>query len=176
MSGNEKKYTLKPSWKAFLLQYLVCILLIPVFGIGLLVLLYVNSLHRNSFYQITDDAILISMSGKEPVSIKVAEVDSTRIEQNWLNRKCGISTLILTSQQDSNEYRMVGLREAQKLKSALDTAVKNERDRKEFSDEVQQNAPEYPSGVMDPINELVGMWQQGLITDEEFEQERKKFE
>ncbi len=176
MSDNQKKYTLRPSWKAFLPQYLLCILLTPVFGIGLLFLVYVYSLHRNSFYQISDHSILIARSGKETHSIQIAELDSTRVERSWLDSKTGIGTLIITSARDADEYRMVGLQDPEKLKSVLDTAIHFERDRKEFSQEVQDHSPDYAPGTMDPLNELVGMWQQGLITDEEFERERKKFE
>lgn len=176
MSGNEKKYTLKPSWKKFLPLYLLCILLIPVFGVGLLLILYVNALHRNSFYQITDDRILIADYGKEPDSLAVANIDSTRVEQSWWDSRAGIGTLIITVENDSREYRLKGLDAPEKLKSILDIAVKNERDRSGFKKEVEDHSPDYAPGTLDPLNELVGMWQQGLISDEDYEREKKKFE
>lgn len=176
MNEPEKSYTLKLSWKRYLFHYLICVALIPVFGIGLLAAVYVFSRHYTSFYRITDDKIMIAIAGKEPVSLNIGKIDSTRTEYSWLDSKTGIGTLILTHQKDSEQYRLEGLDNPEKLKTILDLAIRQEKDQKEFKEDVDQHAPRYSPGTLDPMNDLVGLWQQGLITDEQFEEEKKKFE
>ncbi len=176
MNNEEKSYTLKPNWKRYLLHYLICIALIPVFGLGLFAAAYVFSRHYTSFYHITDDKITIAIAGKEPVSLKIDEIDSTQTEYSRLDSKTGIGTLILTNQQNSEQYRLEGLENPEKLKTLLDLAIQQEQEQKEFREDVDQYAPQHSPGTLDPMNDLVGLWQQGLITDEQFEEEKKKFE
>lgn len=176
MSNQEKSYTLKPSWKKYIPYYLLCLLLMPLFGIGLLLAAFIFMIHYTAFYRITDDKIMIKKFGKEPVSLSIIGIDSTRTEYSWLDQQIGIGSLVITHQKDTAEYILDGLVEPEKLRSALDLAIQQERKHREQKKDVEDYTPPYSPGTLDPMNELVGLWQQGLITDEQFEEEKKKFE
>lgn len=55
---------------------------------------------------------------------------------------------------------------------AVEAAIANKKKRPETS---HYQPPIHTPGTLEPMNDLVGMWQQGLISDEDFESEKRKF-
>jgi hypothetical protein len=70
----------------------------------------------------------------------------------------------------------MGLENPAELSGMILKAAKAERKRLEQQKIQQNKQPEFSPGSIERLNYLTGLWQQGLITDEEFEKERKHFD
>ncbi len=169
-----KSIELTPSWKRWFWGYFFWILLVPLFGIGLFVLWKVHTKKNSVIYEVSNHQIK-SVDKKMSQSIDLANVTSIDVEQNWLDQKLGIGDLLLTT--DSRELRILGQTEPNELSNMIAQAVQAERKRVKDLNKVKPKQVEHPTpGTLDRMDYLTGLWQQGLITNEEFEEERKHFE
>lgn len=165
---------LTPSWKRWFWGYFFGILLVPFFGIGLFVLWKVHTKKNSFIYEVTNRQIK-SVDDKLSKSIDLANVTSIDVEQNWLDQKLGIGDLLLTT--ESRTLRILGQADPNELSNMIAQAVQAERKRIKELNKVKPQPTEHPApGSLDRMDYLTGLWQQGLITNEEFEEERKHFE
>jgi hypothetical protein len=171
--SSEKSFELRPSWKQFFGAYILSILAIPLFGIGLITLYFIRKKHKKIIYKITD---LYIARIDDRYEHKVDLVDITNIEtrQSWLQKKLHIADLVL--QTSASNMVLGGLQEPGRLKSILEQAIEAEKVRREQQQKTNAREPDYKPGSMDKINYLTGLWQQGLISDEDYKKERKYFE
>lgn len=170
---SEKSFELQPSWKQFFWAYTLSILAIPLFGIGLIAFYYTRKKHRQIIYKISDLHITRIDDRYEH---KVDLVDITNIEtrQSWLQKKLHISDLVL--QTSASKMVLGGLQEPGRLKNILEQAIEAEKERREQQQKTKDREPDYKPGSMDKINYLTGLWQQGLISEEDYKKECKYFE
>lgn len=173
MTAPKKTKILRPHWKYFLLSYLYSILLIPVFGIGLIALWFVWNKHKQYEYRISDRGLTIIDKEYER-KVDLTEIRSVKLEQDWLRKKLGVGSVVL--QLEDTEAYLLGLQNPEPIYEAIETAVAAATRRKEQREEQKPREPNHKPGSMDRMNELTGMWQQGLISDEDFENERRHFE
>lgn len=175
MSGNTntKSYRLEPSWKHYLWEYLFSILTIPLLGIGLLGLFYLRKKQKSRHYTVTDEGIS-SKGRKYRRNIDLVNIEKVRVDQSWLQEKLGVGTLILKT--SAYEMEMIGMENPHKLKSILDKAIQAEVHRRQEKQKTRPRDPEYAPGSMEKINYLTGLWQEGLISEEDYNKERKHFE
>ncbi|MDX1587139.1 MAG: PH domain-containing protein [Balneolaceae bacterium] len=170
---NQKSIRIDPSWKYHFWGYLLSVLAIPLFGIGLIALYFTRKKHQSRHYIFTDTQI----SSKGPRiqrNIDLVNIEDVRIEQNWTMRKLGIGDLIL--QTSASEMMVRGVENPERLKQILEKAIQAEKFRQKEKEKTKPREPEYDPGSMDKMNYLTGLWQQGLISEEDYEKERKHFE
>lgn len=170
---NDKQITLAPSWKHHFIGYLLSVLCIPLFGIGLIALYFVYKKHKSVSYRVTDTQIS-STDTKYQRNIDLVNIEDVSIQQGWLQEKLGIGTLVLETSAAVME--VVGMEQPEKLKSMIEKAIAVQKKQQEKKTFRQKPDPKYKPGDMDKMDYLTGLWQQGLISDDDFEDERKHFE
>lgn len=166
---------LNPTWKRWFWGYFFGILLIPVFGIGIAILWVVHS-RRNKISYIVTDCQIEQMDQKVSQKIDLANIKSLDVEQNWLEKKFDIGDIVVST--ETRSMRLKGQANPANLSDLISAAVRAERKRiEELSRMEKAPKEELPSpGTLDRMNYLTGLWQQGLLSDEDFEKEKKHFE
>lgn len=170
-----KSIELTPSWKRWFWSYFFGIALIPVFGIGIIILWITHSKRKKVTYTVTDRQIT-STDGKVSQSIDLANIKTLDTEQNWLDRKFGIGDLLLSTEMRS--IKLLGQPNPEQLSDMISQAIRAERKRIEELQKTENKTREEPPqpGTLDKLDYLTGLWQQGLISDEDFRKEKKHFE
>ncbi len=170
---KDQSFTLRTNWKHFFIPYLLAVLAIPVFGIGLIALYFVWKKHREVTYKVTNTQIT-SIDEKFHRTVDLANIEWLELEQSWLQGKLNVGTLVLHT--SASEMRLVGMAAPQPLMQIIEQAVEAEKEFKRQRPRTKLREPEYEPGSMDKIDYLTGLWQQGLISNEDYEKERKHFE
>jgi len=170
----DKSIDLKPSWKRWFWGYFFGFLLIPFFGLGLLVLWRVHNRKKSYTYRVTDKKITVS-DKHVTQSVDLANIKNLDVEQNWLDRKLDIGDLVLTT--ETRSLKLLGQTDPSALSSMIARAIEAERARVAEEKKVKASPVEPASpGSLDRLDYLTGLWQQGLISDEDFKKEKKHFE
>lgn len=170
---SDKSITLTPSHKSLFWWYLLGFILIPLFGVGLYLIYRFYSSHNSIVYTITDHAITAKDSKIEQ-KMDLVNIQDVDVTQKWIDKKFGIG--MVTIHSNSRTVDLIGLENPQKLADMILSAAKAER--KRISELKTRTAREEPSapGRDDRMDYLTGLWQQGLISEEDYEKERKHFE
>lgn len=172
MMNEEKKYTLTPDWKYYFLAYLICILTIPLL-IGIIGLYFVRKHHKSIQYIITDEGI-IAKDAEYQQKVDLINIENIEITRHWLQYKFNVGTLIIHT--STNKMVLKGLKDPGKIKSLIEQAVEVLKKQAERETKPDVEEPNYAPGNMPKMNYLTGLWQQGLISEEDFEEERKHYE
>ncbi len=171
--SQSKTISLEPSWKNHILGYSISVLLIPVFGIGLIGLYLVRKRQKKFSYTFSDTQIS-SRDQKYQRNVDLFNIDEVEIEQNWLQKKMGVGNLTLST--SASEMTLLGMENPANLKNLLEKAINAEKQRHQQKEKTKPKDPDYDPGTMDKMDYLTGLWQQGLVSDEDFDKERKHFE
>ncbi|MEX2346440.1 MAG: PH domain-containing protein [Balneolaceae bacterium] len=171
---SEKTVRLKPSRKAWFWWYVLGIVLIPLLGAGIYMLYRLYQTHKSINYVISDRSITASDS-KISEKTDLANIRNIDLRQTRTDKKFDIADLIIHTSGKTVE--LLGMENPEALSSMILKAAESERQRLAALQKKEEPRPE-PSkpGTMDKMDYLTGLWQQGLITNEEFEQEKKHFE
>lgn len=172
MSDQRRSYAIKPDWKYNLIPYIVSLLLLPVFGIGIFVFVYYYRRISKLEFIITDDDITVTNRDKSQ-SVSLDAIHSLSITQTWSEKKSGLGTLHIHI--DETELQLTGIKQPEDIKDAIELALAAIEQRKKNKKEPEDIYPDIQTGGLEHMNTLVGLWQQGLISDEDFEVEKKKF-
>lgn len=189
---NEKKdmkqakpYDLKTEWRHFWPAFAIGFLLIPAAGTGLLVWGYYLKKLKTETCRITNTGISIIrwklFSGETDISIPLHDLLSCRVESTRMQKRMGLGNIILQYVRDQRanhvmETILYGIADPEPVAALLEQAAASEKERREMRREIERNQPSYPYGVMERKNELVGLWQQGLLSEEEYRREAQKFQ
>lgn len=169
---TEKTIRLEPRKSHHFWWYVVGVLLTPLL-FGFYILYKKISELSGTFYKITDRSITtVHPTYTEMVDIEnINEVD---IHQRWTDKKFGIGTLQLKT--NTRRVELIGLENPENLAKMILKAA--EMQRKRILDQKKRNSQktELNPGSMDRLDYLTGLWQQGLITNDEYNQEKKHFE
>jgi len=169
-----KSIELYPDWKRWFWGYFFGILLIPLFGIGLFVLYRVHKKRRGFRYNITDRQITATGTDLSQ-TVDLANVKTLDVEQNWFDKRFGIGDVKLHT--ETRSVTMLGQKDPQSLSDMISKAIFAEKKRIEELKTVEEETIEPPPpGTLDKLDYLTGLWQQGLLSDEDFREEKKKFE
>ncbi len=171
--STEKQIALQPSWKNHILGYAISILLIPLFGIGLISLYFVYQRQKKYSYTFTDTQIS-SRDDKYQRNIDLVNIDKVEIKQSWLQRKIGVGNVVLYTSATSMTLR--GMQNPANLKELLQKAIAAEKKRHQKREKTKPKQPDHKPGSMDKMDYLTGLWQQGLVSDEDFKKEKKHIE
>jgi len=172
-NSPDKTVTLTPSWKNHILGYVISVLLIPVLGIGLLGLYWVYKRQTGYSYLFSDTQIS-SRDSKYQRNVDLSSIEKVKVQQSWVQEKMGVGDLILHTSASS--MTLLGMENPRNLKGLLDKAIKAEHKRLQEQKQTEPKTPDHNPGTMDRMNYLTGLWQQGLVSDEDYENERKHFE
>lgn len=170
---EKKSFTLEPSWKQYFLAYLLSILAVPLAGVGLIALYFVRKKHKSRQYIVTDTQIS-SVDDKYQRNIDLLNIESVEVHQKWLQQKLGIGTIILHT--SASEMVLEGIENPEQFKAILEKAIQAEIQRLQEAKKTKPQEPKYDPGSMDKMEYLTGLWQQGLISEEDYEKERRHFE
>lgn len=171
--NSKQTFTLKPSWKQFFTAYVLSVLAIPLFGLGLIALYFVRRKHNRLRYKISDSRIT-RIDEKYEHNVDVADIEGLEIQKSWLDQKLQIGTLVLHT--SASKMELAGLDNPQKFKDILEQAVESEKERLKQRSQINEKEPKYQPGNMDKIDYLTGLWQQGLLSDDDYKSERKDLE
>ncbi|MDZ7715649.1 MAG: PH domain-containing protein [Balneolaceae bacterium] len=171
--STSKSTTLSPDWKYFFFSYFFSVLAIPLAGIGFIALYFVRKKHKSITYEFSDKQIS-SLDTKYRRNIDLVNIEKVSVRQNWLNKKFGIGTIVL--QTSASEMELLGIENPGKIKTILEQAIHAQKEALKKQKENKPREPEFEPGSMDKMEYLTGLWQQGLISEEDFEKERKHFE
>ena len=170
---NNRSFSLTPSWKHFFTGYVLSVLTIPLFGLGLVALYFVRKKHRKIHYEITNTQIKRT-DDKYAHNVDLINIETIELQKSWLQEKLAIGTLVLHT--SASHMKLEGIEEPGKLKELLEQAIQTERKRLQEQQKTKAREPDYQPGSMDRMDYLTGLWQQGLISDEDYQKERKHFE
>ncbi|SMO85340.1 PH domain-containing protein [Fodinibius sediminis] len=172
--STSQSTSLHISWKNHLVGYLLSVLLIPLFGLGLLGLYWVYKRQKRISYRVTNTQI--SSIGREyHRNVDLANIEKVEVRQNWLQKKLTVADLVLRT--PTSRMTLFGMENPYSLKGLLEKAVAAEKKRREQPEKkTRVREQEYDPGSMEKIDYLTGLWQQGLLSDEDYKKERKHFE
>lgn len=172
----KKSIVLRPDWRVFFTSFALGILATPLLGLGLILLRRTWLRWKTEYYEISDSEITLhSESGRQTVPLWL--IESCTVDREGLTGRFGLQTIALqtASRSFSEPPLMRGLTGAEATARLIEQAADSERQRMAMREQTEREQPTHPSGTLEPMNDLVGLWQQGLISDEDYERERQKF-
>ncbi|MDG5767766.1 hypothetical protein QA596_09840 [Balneolales bacterium ANBcel1] len=169
----ENVFRLKPDRRLFLVPIVLGILLVPLLGLGIWVLYRYHQKWKRIAYRITDHEVTLQ-DGEHETIIPVAEIESCEATSPRLLSKFGLGHILIRHSGETSV--MLAIENPEPIAGLLEQAASSERERMKLREEVEQTRPTHPTGTLDKKNELVGYWQQGLISEEDYRRELKKFE
>lgn len=170
---SEKAITLNPSRKAWFWWYVLGGILIPFFGAGIYLLIHLNRTLSSITVTITDTAITVEDS-KVTERVDIANIRNVDLKMTRTGDWFGVGDLILKTETKSVE--LPGMENPRSLADMIIQAAEAERKRIASINQRKESRPEPgPAGQQDRLNYLTGLWQQGLISNEDFENEKKHF-
>ncbi|MEL7835033.1 PH domain-containing protein [Fodinibius sp. Rm-B-1B1-1] len=171
--STQKTITLQPNWKNYLLGYTLSILLIPLFGIGLVGLYWIYKKQNKYTYTFSDTQIS-SRDDKYQRNIDLVNIENVSVVQSWLQKKASVGDIVLKTTATSMTLR--GMDDPFALKDMLEKAISIQKERLKKKEQTKPEQPEGKPGSMERMDYLTGLWQQGLVSDDDFEKEKKHFE
>lgn len=152
--------------------YVIGVFLIPLL-VGIYILYKKINELSGTFYKISERSITaVHPSYTETVDIEnINEID---IHQRWIDKRFG--TGILRLKTNTREVELIGIENPENLAEMILKAAEMERNRIKEQERKKSREFNKHSGNLDKLDYLTGLWQQGLITNDEFNQEKKHFE
>lgn len=184
MKQTPEVSSFRPDWRIFLLPYIIGIVLVPFLGAGIWIIFHYRKRWKNMIYKISDSAVHYQADQMETV-IPLSAIQSCETSYPPLSRKFGYGSIIISylKQNDPTEKTdrpgtavLQGIHSAEEIALLIENAAFSERERIDMRLEAESGKPAHPTGTLDKKNELVGLWQQGLITEEDFQHEMKQFD
>lgn len=172
MSDTEKILLLTPSWKNYFWSYFLGLLLSP-FLVGIVIIWFTNKTRKKIQYQIKDASIaLIEEAAKRELDL--VNILETSFSQTITQKLFGIGNIKF--QASVSELVLEGISQPASLLEKIDTAIFYQKNQLYKSQEIQPREATHDPRTLDKLDYLTGLWQQGLISDEDYDEERKKFE
>jgi hypothetical protein len=170
---SQKSIQLYPEPKYNFWWYVAGVLLIPVFGIGIYILFKKKKEMGAIRYEITNQSIT-AIDSRYSETADLINIHSIDLSKRWIDEKFGIGTLLVRT--ESRTIKMIGMNNPEQLADTILQAAEAERIRQKKMTKKKAAPPESKPGTKTRMDYLTGLWQQGLISEEDFEKERKHFE
>ncbi len=171
--SSNRSITLQPNWKNHLLGYTLSVLLIPLFGVGFLGLYLVYKRQKKYSYSFSDTQIS-SRDDKYQRNLDLVNIEHVSVQQSWLQKKLSVGDIELETTATSMTLR--GMADPFGLKDTLEKAISVQKELQKKEERTKPKQPDRDPGTMERMDYLTGLWQQGLVSDEDFEKEKKHFE
>ena len=103
------------------LGFIVALLLVPVFGIGLLILLGWHLQNKSSKLTVQDNDILYEagLLSKERSEINISSVRTIKVKQSFFNRIFGVGTIEIYTAGDSPEITARGMPDPNRIRELI---------------------------------------------------------
>lgn len=171
MPESDEAFEFRPEWNYNLLAYIISVLLMPI-GVGLFLFFYYKSRLDDIRYVITNDSIH-AYKKKGETSIQIRNVEKMYVTTNWSETMADLGTLVVEG--EGKTIKMIGIRAPVEIQNAIEMARKMFKKKDEIFEKDRTWHKEVKVGGLESMDNLVGLWQQGLISNEDFEKERQKF-
>lgn len=165
MNETERVIILKPHPLGWLYHWVICVLTIPLFGIGLVAGFFLWKHIRSISYRLGDADVSI-VSGQETITISWDDVSEVYAE----SRAGRLGHIVIISQEI--RYRLTFLEDAFSLAETINSMLAS---RQRVSDVPQSSPIPQVEMSVDRLNDLTALWQQGLISEEDYQKERRHF-
>lgn len=168
----EKMIELQPKKSHNFWWYVIGVLLIPLL-VGFYLLYQKIRELSDTHYKITDKSIT-SVTTTYTETVDIANINDVKINQRWIDKQFGIGSLQLIT--NTRKVELLGLKNPKNLADMILKAAEAERYRMEqqAKKEREKNKPSHTN--LDKLDYLTGLWQQGLISNDDYIQEKKHFE
>lgn len=165
MNETERVIILKPHPLGWLYHWVICVLTVPLFGIGLVAGFFLWKHIRSISYRLGDADVSI-VSGQETITISWDDVSEVYAE----SRAGRLGHIVIISQEI--RYRLTFLEDAFSLAETINSMLAS---RQRVSDVPQSSPIPQVEMSVDRLNDLTALWQQGLISEEDYQKERRHF-
>jgi uncharacterized membrane protein YdbT with pleckstrin-like domain len=104
--------------------FILCILLIPAFGIGIIILLWWYIKTRATALTVTDDDIMYEKGilSKDRTSVSLRHVRAVRVTQGFINRILGVGTVEISTAGDEPEFEVKDMPDPHEIREAISRA------------------------------------------------------
>ncbi|OAN59623.1 hypothetical protein A8B79_11635 [Balneola sp. EhC07] len=171
MTNPEKSIILNPSRKNYFWGYLIGVLLIPLL-IGIVVIWFINRKISSIQYRITDTSVS-KVTKEDKTQLELVNILKTSVSQTGLQKLLGIGNVKLKA--NVSALILEGIENPESFLEKIDTAIAYQKEKLKASEKIKPRKPTHDPGTLEKLDYLTGLWQQGLISDEDYDQERKKF-
>lgn len=103
------------------LGFILCLILIPVGGLGLLILLTWHLRNKASKLTVNDNEILFEkgLLSKERSEVNLTSVRTTKVKQSFFNRIFGVGSIEIFTAGDSPEIVAIGMPDPNKIRELI---------------------------------------------------------
>lgn len=164
---NSTPTTLYTDWRYYRKALILSILLIPFWGFGLVPLLYFLVKIKLQRYRLSADGIEFRNTFLPFNTIKTVKVTDYRVL-----RSGNIGSILITS--ESITLVLKGIVNPSAIQVFIENRIQELKHDEFMRKQLESNPTTQAAGTVERLNELVGLWQQGLLTDEQFHEEKKK--
>jgi uncharacterized membrane protein YdbT with pleckstrin-like domain len=104
--------------------FIGCVVLIPVFGIGILLLLYWYIHTRQTALTVTENELLYEKGilSKDRTSVSLKHIRSVHVTQGFLNRILGVGTIQISTAGDQPEFTVMDMPDPGEIREAISKA------------------------------------------------------
>jgi len=104
--------------------FILCVLLIAVFGLGIILLLYWYIKTKATSLTVTEHELIYEQGilSKERLSVSIRHVRSVQVNQSFLNRIFGVGEVIIATAGDEPEFSVGELPDPHEVREAITRA------------------------------------------------------
>ena len=104
--------------------FILCVLLIAAFGIGILILLYWYIKTRATALTVTDNELMYERGilSKDRTSVSLKHVRSVHVTQGFVNRILGVGTIQISTAGDEPEFTIADMPDPHLIREAITKA------------------------------------------------------
>jgi len=103
------------------LGFIVCLLLIPAFGVGLLILLWWYLQCKGAKLSVNENDVLYEegLLSKHRVEFRIAGIRTVRVKQSFLNRIFGVGSIHIYTAGDNPELIATGMPDPNRVRELI---------------------------------------------------------
>ena len=118
-------------FRAHPFSFILSVLLIAAFGIGIVILVYWYILTRATALTVTDSDILYERGilSKDRTSVSLRHVRSVNVMQSFVNRIFGVGTIQISTAGDEPEFTIADMPDPHVIRDAIAKAQEMREDR-----------------------------------------------
>ena len=111
-------------FRAHPMWFILCVVLIPAFGVGILLLIYWYILTRATALSVTEHEIMYERGilSKDRTSVSLRHVRAVNVSQDFINRILGVGTVEISTAGDEPEFTIKDLPDPHTIREAISRA------------------------------------------------------